>query len=281
MALWAPNYINTDYWSSWQMASLQHAQLLETGGFLCKVLFKNQTGQEVGDLETPIPIVTWDTSVAYHPCKKIWKAGDDILLYPEVESIRVFVDGTELNKTYSAETISANTEFYAVSQSNILGIDDNVAIYLNTNFVTTGKTITYLYTTRNKGVDIRNLQPRQDLIDYRTEYGFTQYTNTTATFRGKSYPHTIAVSFPIEPPLDTTYAPYGRTEIWQSRAWAMGTPKLHEFDILWRQDNGKYYEIKDWSPDIKPFRGEWKLFVQAFNVSELQKNDPITEFPFI
>lgn len=279
--LWSPTFYNTDYWSSWEMASLQHAQLLETGGFLCKVLFKNQFGQEVGDLEDPIPIVVWDTSVAYHPRKKIWEAGDDLILYPEVESIQVFVDGTELTRTYNAETISANTEFYVVVENNILDVDDSVSILFNTNFVTSGKTVTYLYTTRNKGVDIRNLQPRQDAVDYRTEYGFTQYTNTAATFRGVSYPHTIAVSFPIEPPLDTAYMPYGRTEVWQSKAWAMGTPKLHEFDVLYRLDNGKYYEIKNWSPDIKPYRGEWKTFVQAFDVIELVETDVIRQFPLV
>lgn len=279
VAIWAPISINFDFWASWNMASLQHAQLLEAGGFLCKVLFKNQTGQEVGSVEETIPIVFWDSSNP--PRKIIWQDGDDLTLYPDIESIQVFVDGEELTKTYNSETISADTEFYVQAQTNVIDVDDNISIYLNTGFITSGKDISYLYTTRNKGVDILNLQPSANIADYRSEHGFTQYINQSAKFRKVSYPHTIAVSFPIEPPLDTTYAPYGRTEIWQSRAWTMGEPKLSEFDILYRLDNGKYYEIKSIAYDIKPFRGTWKTFVQSFDVTELVETDIIRQFTLV
>lgn len=280
---WSPPYKNLDSWTNWNHTLLQHRQLLETSGFLCKVLFKKTSGDEVGNEVDPVLISTWDAT-SPSPKKIIWQSGDDEDKFPDIRSIRVWVDGTELTKTYDATTIENDSEFYVVSQTNIIDVNDNVTIYLNNSFNVTGKVITYLYTTIAKNINVvENLHPSEYPNTFRTEFvnGFTQYINLSSKFRGISYPHTILISFPPNP-FDTVYMGQGKWEMHVNTCWTMGDkvnyPKLSEFDIIYRVDTKRWYEIKNYNPNYIFFKGASTLATQSFEVQQLADTDDIKNF---
>ena len=72
MAFWKPCYFTIEHRTVIENSTSQHQQLLDFGGQLCKVLFKNKFGMEVGLPETPITVVSWDTTSS-SPRKIVWK----------------------------------------------------------------------------------------------------------------------------------------------------------------------------------------------------------------
>ena len=200
-------------------------------------------------------------------------------LYPNPGTIRVFVDDAELTQTYNYETIQSDTEFYVEIQNNLVDYQDNVSIYLNRNFVVTGKSISYAYSTRGKNVSTYNLQVKEDTNTYRTPYGFTQYINVNSTFRGVKVPNTILVSYPPPPAFDTKFFRLGKTEMWQNRAWTLGDVQLHEFDILYRTSDSRWYEIRNIEYNWLFYKGVWKLLTQSFELVQLRENDIVRQLP--
>lgn len=281
MPFWKPFYLTIESRKVVDYSLSQHQQLLETGGQLCKLLFRNLKGEDIGTVETPIPIVTWDDSTSSSPRKIIWKEGDETVKYPDPNTIKVFVGGVELKQTYSYETVQNDDEFYVEIQQNLIDYDDNVSVYLNEDFDISGKAISYMYSTGNKNVSIYNLQPQDDAVMYRSGYGFTQYVNASSTFRGTSYPNTILISFPPPPGFDTKFYGFGKMEEWHGRAWTLGEPKLSEFDVVYRVSDQRWYEIKNWEPNYLHYKDEWKLLTQSFELTQLAQNDVIRKFPLI
>jgi hypothetical protein len=129
-------------------------------------------------------------------------------------------------------------------------------------------------------VDPNNLQSEQNTEDFRSQYGWTQYKNPLATFRGKIFPNTITVSFPIVPPFDTNFARSGRYEEWNSRGWAMGDVTLAERNILYRLDDQRYFELTNWEPNYFRYKDEWKLLTQSFDVTQISPTDCMRDFEF-
>jgi hypothetical protein len=281
--VWKDVYLGYEQWTTWSHVLDQHWQLLLTGGQICKVLIRNQTGTPVGDQENPIPISVWNSdSTSTSPRKRIWTSGDDETLYPNPDSVRVFVDSTELHRTYNYKTIQTNNEFYVEVQDKKLDYVDNVSIYLNKGYSTTGHAITYLYTARAKSINLFNQQPKQDQTNFRSLFGFTQYINPSYTFRNMSFPHSIAISFPPPPPLDTKFSGFGKAEQWQNRAWTLGDPLiLHEFDIIYRVSDQRWYELRDIEPNVIMYKGVWKVMTQSFTLTQVGPNDVIRQFPLI
>ena len=285
MALWKSPYLAHDAlnYGGTQQSLLQHRQLLEVSGFPCKVLFKKIAGDEIGNEVEPIIISTWNaTSPA--PKKVIWQSGNDEDVFPDVRSVRIWVDGLELVKTYDATTVATDNEFYVVSEVNIVGVDDNVAIYLNDGFDLTGKVVTYLYTTIAKNINVvEHLQPSEYPNTFRTEFvnGFTQYTNPSSKFRGISYPHTILISFPPTP-FDTVYMGQGKWETHVNTCWTMGGainyPTLSEFDIIYKVDTQEWYEITNYNPNPIFYKGNRILATQSFETRKIADTDDIRTF---
>ena len=92
-------------------------------------------------------------SIAHYPNRYLMEMlRNDEDIFPDVRSLRVWVDGIELTKTYDSTTIQTNNEFYVVAQVNIVDIVDNVAIYLKDGFDLAGKIVTFLYTTIAKNI---------------------------------------------------------------------------------------------------------------------------------
>lgn len=282
MTIWKDFYLTTEQWTTWDHALDQHKQLLITGGLLCKVLFRNITGQAVGDTENPIPISTWDSdSTSSSPRKRIWKTGDLVSDYPNPDSVKVFIDNAELTRTYNTKTIMSNNEFYVEVQDDLVGYDDNVSIYLNRGYLTTGHTIGYSYTTRAKSIMDSNLQPNADTSSFRSLFGFTQFLDPSFTFREMSFPHCTMISFPQPPGFDTKFLNLGSSEIYQARCWTLGDTPLHEFDVLYRVSDNRYFEIKDWEPNVIMYKGVWKLMTQSFTVTEISPTDIIRQFVLV
>jgi len=276
--IWKPFYSSIEGWTTIDHALQQHRQLLETGGRPCKLLIYNVEGNKVASVESPITITAWDTPIGTSPRKKIWSAGDDVDNYPDPQGVRVYVDGVELTQTYDSSTISLDTEFYIKVVEDELSETDSVSIVLNSDFVTAGKTITYYYTTQSRKIDQNNMQSEQNTENFRSLYGWTQYKNPVSKFRGENVPNTLTVSFPVTPPFDTNYAQFGRAEEWQSRAWTMGDVVLAEKNILYRMDDERYFELKNWEPNYIKYKGEWKLLTQSFEVTQLSPTDCIRDF---
>ena len=285
MALWKSPWLVLDAknYGGVEQALLQHKQLLEVSGFPCKVLFKKTRGEEVGNEVEPIVVATWDdTSPA--PKKIIWQAGNDEVDFPDTRSVRVWVDGIELVKTYDASTIQTDNEFYIVADVNIVGIDDNVALYLNDGFDLTGKVVTYLYTTIAKNINVaENLHPSDYPNTFRTEFqnGFTQYVNPISKFRGRSYPNTILITFPVNP-FETVYIGGGKYQQQEAMCWTMGDrigyPTLHEFDIIYRTDTQEWYEIKTYNPNYIYLNHQSILATQSFTTALISPTDSIRGF---
>jgi hypothetical protein len=279
--VWKSAYLGMEQWTTWDHALQQTHSLLEVGGLLCKVLFRNITGQPVGDAESPLIISTWESdSTSTSARKRIWKSGDLMTDYPNPDSVRVFVDNVELKKTYNTKTITSNNEFYVEVQDNLVGYNDNVSIYLNRGYSTTGHTIGYSYTTRAKSIMDSNLQPIADTSSYRSLFGFTQFLDPQFTFREMSFPHCMMISFP-PPLLNTVFANLGSSEQWQGRCWTLGDTPLHEFDVLYRVSDNRYFEIRDYEPNVIMYQGNWKLMTQSFTVTEISPTDTIRSFPLI
>lgn len=288
MAFWKQPYLSIDKggWTTLDQSLVQHIQLLEVSGFPCKVLSKKTKGDEIGNEVDPILISTWDaTSPA--PKKIIWLSGNDEVDFPDVRSIRVWVDGTELSKTYDATTIQTSNEFYVVSQVNIVDTTDNIAIYLKNGFDITGKVVTYLYTTISKNINVvENLHPSDYPNTFRTEFqnGFTQYVNPNSKFRGKSYPNTILITFPVNP-VETVYIGGGKYQQQAALCWTMGDrigyPALHEFDIIYRIDTQEWYEIKTYNPNYFYFNNQSALITQSFDIAMISPTDVIRSFPLL
>ena len=284
MPLWSSYHKNIQGWTTVKHALAQHVQLLETGGFPCKILIRNLGGESIIPPEDPIVIAAWDSvgSTTTSPYKKIWVNGNDDYLYPDPDTIRVWVDGEELTRTYNEETITQNTEYYIVVTRDSVDVDDNVAIYLNVNFSVSGKEIAYSYNNKSKTVSVYNQQPEPNALQYRSAYGFTQYLNTTSKFRGVATPHTIPISFPPPPAFDTNFSLLGRTEEWQNRGWTLGTlsgfPQLHEFDLVYRVADQRWYEVKDWEPNMMEYKGKWEILTQSFTLTQLAEKDAMRGF---
>lgn len=281
MTIWKDFYLGTDQWTTWDHAIQQTTQLLVQGAIPCKILIRNITGQPVGDTENLINISMFDSdSTSTSPRKRIWTSGDLIDNYPNPDSVKVFVDGAELHRTYSTKTIMGNSEFYIEVQDGLVGYVDNVSIYLNRGFNPSGHTIGYTYTTRAKSILASNLQPIPDANSYRSPYGFIQYLDSKFTFRELPYPNCVLISFP--PPIwDTRFQALGSSEQWQGRVWTTGTPVLHEFDVLYRINDQKYFEIRDWQPNPIFYQNNWVMLTQSFQVTEISPTDVIRQFPLI
>lgn len=283
MSVWSDTYQSFEGWTTWSHVLQQHQQLLYVGGQICKILSKNITGEPVGDPENPLQITSWDSdSTSSSPRKRIWATGDPTTLYPNPQSVRVFVDNTELTKTYNYKTITLNTEFYVEVQDNLVDYLDNVSIYLNRGFSTAAKEISYLYSTRAKSVNPFNLQPTQDTSSFRSLYSYTQYTDPKATFRGVAYPHTLLISFPPPPAFDTKFRNYGAGEEWINRVWTLGTPyNFKEFDMVYRVSDGRWYEVQDIEPNYIFYQDAWTLLTQSFTLTELAQTDIVKQFPLL
>ena len=288
MGFWVAPYKSIDKggWTTLDQSLSQHKQLLEVSGFPCKVLFKKTRGEEVGNEVEPIIISTWNaTSPA--PKKIIWQIGNDEDAFPDTRSVRVWVDDTELTKTYDSTTIETNNEFYVVSQINIVDTTDNVAIYLKNGFDLTGKVITFLYTTIAKNINVvENLHPSDYPNTFRTEFvnGVTQYVNPSSKFRGRSYPNTILITFPVNP-FETVYIGGGKYQQQEATCWTMGDrigyPKLNEFDIIYRTDTQEWYEIKTYNPNYLYFNHQSILATQSFTTALISPTDSVREFALL
>lgn len=280
MGFWKPVYTSIEGWGVITNSLNQHQQLLDFGGQLCKVLFKNRQGVEIGVLEAPIPVISWDTT-STSPRKIIWKDGDDKALYPDPNHLKILVDGVELSQTFSSETIRSNSEFYVDIIHNSIDSPDYVAFYLNPGFNISGKNISYYYETIGRNVVLQTMQPKEDADNYRTQYGYTQYASATSSFRGNIVPNTILVSFPPNPALDTRYMNTGAQEEWRNRTWTIGDVILHENDIIYRVSDSRWYEIVNWEPNWLFYKTSWKLLTQSFDVVQLGPNDITKQFPII
>lgn len=281
MTIWKDFYLTTDSWTTWDHTIQQTQQLLTQGGQLCKVLLRNITGQLIGDAESPIIVASWDLdSTSTSSRKRIWTSGDLMADYPNPDSVRVFVDSVELHKTYSTKTIMNDNEFYVEVQDSLVGYDDNVSIYLNRGYSPTGHTVGYSYSTRAKSISESDLQPIADTTSFRSLYGFTQYLDPVFTFRELPFPNCMVISFPPPPPFDTRFLPLGSSEQWQGRAWTLGSPLvLHEFDVIYRVYDGRYYEVQniEYNPIFYQFK--WVLLTQSFTLTEISPTDIIRQFP--
>lgn len=283
MPTFKDTYLSFDSWTTWDHALSQHKQLLTTGGHLCKVLFKNQQGNPVGTEDSPIVITSWDSSgsVTTSAYKKVWKSTDSTALYVDPDSVKVWVDNTEIIKTYDSSSIMYDNEFYVRVANNLVDEADSVAIHFNPGYDVNGHTIEYLYTTRGKQVSIYNLQSGFDSTNYRSPYGYTQYLDTSAVFRGQSKPHTVLISFPPPPAFDTRFANLGIFEEWKARAWTVGDVVLHENDIIYRVHDNRWFEITDYEPNIITYKDAPKLLTQSFTLVQLGPNDVVKDFPLI
>jgi hypothetical protein len=281
MTIWKDFYLTTDSWTTWDHTIQQTQQLLTQGGQLVKVLVRNITGQPIGDAENPIIISTWEPDTTSGQARKrIWQGSDIIDDYPNPDSVRVFVDDVELHKTFSTVTIMNDNEFYVEVQDNLVGYDDNVSIYLNRGYNPSGHSIGYSYSTRAKSINDNTLHPISDTTNYRSLFGFTQYIDPAFTFRGLSYPNCTVISFPPPPPFDTKFLPLGSAEQWEGRAWTLGSPLVfHEFDIIYRVYDGRYYEVKniEYNPIFYQFK--WILLTQSFTLAEVSPTDVARQFP--
>lgn len=285
MPHWKQPYLSTDKggWTTVTHTLSQHQNLLEMSGFPCKVLIKQTIGDEIGNAVTPIDIPTWDVTTPA-PKKVIWTDGDDESIFPDTRSFIVWLDGEELTQVYSAANISSDTEFYVKSEINILGVNDNISLYLNTGLDVAGAVVSYMCTSIAKNINIlEHSQPSDYANTYRTEYyeGFTQYTNPAAKFRDVSVPHTIPISFPATP-FDTVYMGQGKFETHVNTCWTMsgevGFPALKEFDVIYRPDLDNWYVIKNYSPNYIPYNGEMILATQNFEVAQISPYDSIKDF---
>lgn len=288
MSFWKNPYISTDQggWTTVDHSLTQHNQMLEMSGFPCKVLLKKTQGDEVGNEVNAIEIATWDeeypANLTYK--KVIWVPSDGDDLYPDTRSFRAWIDGVELTQVYNHDNITLDTEFYVVAQKNILGVQDNVALYLNDGLDVSASVATYLYTTISKHVNvIEHGQPSSHANAYRTEFyeGFIQYVDPAAKFRNVLHPHTITISFPATT-FDTVYMGRGKFETHVNTCWTMGDrinyPTLKEFDIIYRPDLDNWYEIKNYTPNYIPFGGNVILATQSFEVNQLSPDDGIKDF---
>ena len=288
MAHWKSPHLNLDEngWAKIDFSLVQHKELLEIGGFPCKVLFKKTEADSIGDPVSPIDISAWD-EVLPAPKKTIWTISSEDYEFPDPRTIVIYVDGEELIQVYDSDNITSDTEFYVVSQVNILGIDDNVAIYLNDGFDIIGKDISFYYKNIAKGVNtVETSQPVDLPSTYRTEFidGFTQYINPNSKFRNVTTPNTLLVSFPTSQ-FDTIYAGQGRYEQIKSTCWTVGDrlnyPLLKEYDILYRVDLGRWFEIRNYSPNYMQFGDSVILLTQVFEAAEISPFDTIKTFELL
>jgi hypothetical protein len=67
--------------------------------------------------------------------------------------------------------------------------------------------------------------------------------------------------------------------MWQNRAWTLGDVQLHEFDILFRTSDSRYYEIRNHELNWFYYKGNWKLLTQSFELAQLRETDVIRQFP--
>ena len=285
MAHWKQPHLSTDQggWTTVDRSLTQHFQLLEVGGFPCKVLHKKTEADSIGDPVSPIDIVSWDELVPA-PKKVIWTISSEDYEFPDPRTVVIYVDGEELTQVYDSNNITSDSEFYIVSEVNLVGVDDNVAIYLNDGFDTIGKDISFYYKNIAKGVNtVETSQPIDLPSTYRTEFidGFTQYINPNSKFRGVTKPNTLLVSFPTSQ-FDTIYMGQGRYEQHNSTCWTVGDrlnyPLLKEFDILYREDLARWYEIVNYNPNYMQFGDDMILLTQVFEAREISPHDTIKTF---
>ena len=286
MPHWKKPYLNLNNWSKIDFALSQHRQLLEISGFPCKILFRKTIADSIGNEVYPIDVMLWDEE-SPAPKKIIWDSSSEEYEFPDTRSIKVFLDGTELTQVYSHDNITSDSEFYVISQLNLLGVDDNVSLYLNDGLDVAGRTIEYFYDAISKGVNVTETVQPVDLPNtFRTQYvdGFTQYVNPNSVFRNVATPNTLSVSFPATP-FDTVYKGQGRYEQQINTCWTVGDrldyPLLKEFDILYRTDLDKWYEIRNYSPNYLPYNGTVILATQQFETAELSPDDPIKDFVLV
>ena len=288
MAFWKQPHLSIDQggWTTVDHSLLQHKQLLEVGGFPCKVLHKKIVADSIGDPVSPIDIGSWDELVPA-PKKIIWTASSEDYEFPDPRTVVIYVDGEELTQVYDSNNITSDSEFYIVSEVNIIGIDDNVAIHLNDGFDTVDKDIAYHYNNIAKGVNVVETSQPVDLPStYRTEFidGFTQYINPNSKFRGVITPNTLLVSFPTSQ-FDTVYLGQGRSEQIKSTCWTVGDrldyPLLKEYDILYRVDLARWFEVINYSPNYMKFGDDVILLTQVFEAREISPYDTIKTFELL
>ena len=285
MTFWKQPHVSTDQggWTTIDHSLLQHKQLLEVGGFPCKVLFRKTEADSIGDPVSPIDIGVWD-EVSPAPKKVIWTTSSETYEFPDPRTVVVYVDGEELTQVYDANNITSDEEFYVVSEVNLIGVDDNVAIYLNESFDVVGKDISFYYKNIAKGVNtVETSQPIDLPGTYRTEFidGFTQYVNPNSTFRGVVTPNTLLVSFPTSQ-FDTIYMGQGKYEQHNSTCWTVGDrlnyPIIKEYDILYREDLNRWYEVVNYNPNYMKYGSEVILLTQVFEAREISPHDTIKTF---
>ncbi len=287
MTVWKDFNVSLTGWTTLDHVLDQHSHLLTVGGHPCKLLTKNLTGEEVGDVDTPLPVTDLDlvyTSTeggisTQFPGVALWTFGDDTRTFPDTRSIKVIVDDVELEESYDATTMESDSEFFIIHNKNVIDTPDSISIYFNSGFDISGKTVAYYYTTMTANVDMGTLQPKDVTGTYRSLHGFTQYLNPGATFKGKSVPHTLPISFPTAPPFDTTYSPFGSNNQWLGKAWTLGSEvQVRNGDIIYRVSDDRWYEIIDYEPNLFEYNGEWMLLTQTFGVTQLGPNDILRQF---
>ena len=288
MAFWKSPHLSTNQggWTTVENSLLQHKQLLEVGGFPCKVLHRKIAADSIGDPVSPIDISSWDELVPA-PKKVIWTTSSEDYEFPDPRTVVIYVDGEELTQVYDSNNITSDSEFYIVSEVNLVGVNDNVAIYLNDGFDTTNKDVAYYYNNIAKGVNtVETSQPIDLPSTYRTEFvdGFTQYINPNSTFRGVTTPNTLLVSFPASQ-FDTVYMGQGRYEQIKSTCWTVGDrldyPLLKEYDILYRVDLDRWFEVRNYTPNYMQFGGNVILLTQIFEAAEISPHDTIKTFELL
>ena len=158
---------------------------------------------------------------------------------------------------------------------------------MNDDLDISGRTVEYFYDAIAKGVNVvETVHPSNVPNALRTQYidGFTQYINPNSVFRGTVTPNTLSISFPATP-FDTVYKGQGRYEQQINTCWTIGDrlgyPLLKEFDIIYRTDLDRWYEIRNYSPNYLPYDDTVILATQQFETAELSPDDPIIEFALI
>ena len=206
-----------------------------------------------------------------------------IELFPDSRYVTILVDGEAWRQAFDKFNMGAGAKEYAIevwrnkTDSDGNPLDDRVICWLNTPpFSGPYQRVDFTYKMICRCVDIRTMQPSRPDCPYcnRSLYGFDQYLNPRARWRGKLLPHTFPLAFPdvtrdLIELSDAGFKRVSDVDHWTSPPPLC--PLVREHDYIQRVKNGRRYEVDSFA-EIKIGA---KLVQQQFKVVEIDPSDPV------
>lgn len=249
----------------------------------CYLLQEKKEGDTVGSEEEPITIDNYIQTQPAH-IAILWEPANGDTTHPDLRpytdsgkgQILVWKDDNPMERVLKPGDIINDDEFAVVKRMD--RNDKRVEIVFNPGFDASAHTITYTYTTMNKGINTKRLKVGED--ETHSLFGWEQYLNDYCDdYQDK---HQILVRVPM-PTRDIVIEQHGLTIKEENQCWTLWFPIVGDGDVLIiPQDQTisgieERYEINDVQYSII----QGSLVSQRFSVILLEETDLRYKIPYI